>query len=138
MRTQWEQKTPPPPPFDWWISQKPHKHFLICKDWCEANTNIILLCLLDSSKAPRKGFECFAYFQGHSNLLVNSLNLILVPHPRFLVQGHVVNAVEMLEVLQDFCALRRLSLLDDLLNSMGVHFDMMELFHGLNEVHIGA
>jgi hypothetical protein len=40
--------------------------------------------------------ERFAYFQGHSSLLMNSLNLILVPHPRFLVQGHLVNAVEML------------------------------------------
>ncbi len=34
--------------------------------------------------------------------------------------------------------LKKLPLLHDLLNSMGVHFDMMELFRGLNEAHIGA
>jgi hypothetical protein len=34
--------------------------------------------------------------------------------------------------------LQRLSLLHDLLNSLGVHFDMMELIHGLNETYIGA
>jgi hypothetical protein len=39
-----------------------------------------------------QGSESCAVDQGHSNHPVSSLDLIAVPHPRFLVQGHILEA----------------------------------------------
>jgi hypothetical protein len=35
--------------------------------------------------------EICAFFQGHNSLLLHSLDLTAVPHPRFPVQGHVLS-----------------------------------------------
>jgi hypothetical protein len=39
-----------------------------------------------------QGYESCAFFQGHSSLPVNSLDLtVVVPHPRIPVQGHILS-----------------------------------------------
>jgi hypothetical protein len=35
--------------------------------------------------------ESCAFFQGHNSLLLDSLDLTAVPHPRFPVQGHILS-----------------------------------------------
>jgi hypothetical protein len=58
----------------------------------EQSINTVGLCLLDCSKTPPGLSERCAIFQGPSSLPVeDSLDLTNEPHPRFLVQGHILS-----------------------------------------------
>jgi hypothetical protein len=51
---------------------------------------MIWLCLLDSSRAP-PGLGKLCIFPGLQQSSSGSLDLTAVPHPRFLMQGHMLN-----------------------------------------------